>query len=236
MTSGKGPAKGADNDVSALRSLHVPTGHGSSTDGVTDTLREAILGGIVSPGTWLREGELSTTLGVSRTPVREALRRLADEGLTHREVHRGSVVAPMSIEDILAVYTVRANLEGLAARLAAAHATTETVAAMRAIHDEMQRAAGAGERVATLNLELHRLIREAAHNAYLERFLVQVENSVRRFGQTTFNDPERLPVALEEHGQIIDAIADGDGDLAERLALAHMRNAREVRLRQLLAE
>lgn len=236
MTPGSESARRADGDVSALRALHVPTGHGSSTDGVTDTLRESILAGIVPPGTWLREGELSRVLGVSRTPVREALRRLADEGLTNREVHRGSVVAPMSIEDILAVYTVRASLEGLAARLAAAHATAETVATLRNIHQKMQEAADAREPVAVLNLELHRLIREAAHNAYLERFLIQVENSVRRFGQTTFNDPDRLPVALEEHGQLIDAIANADANLAEQLAVTHMRNAREVRLRQLLAE
>lgn len=236
MTANGRSLQAKDTTVDELQRLHVQPGYGSRTDAVTTTLREAILSGVITPGTWLREGELSQTLGVSRTPVREALRRLADEGLTVREVHRGSVVAQMSIEDILAVYTVRANLEGLAARLAAAHATDATVAELRDVHERMLAAAEAGESIDDLNLTLHRLIRESAHNVYLERFLIQVENSVRRFGQTTFSDPDRLVVALEEHGELIDAIAAADEERAERVAVAHMRNAREVRLRQLLAE
>jgi DNA-binding GntR family transcriptional regulator len=223
MTANGRSRQAQDPTVDELQRLHVQPGYGSRTDAVTTTLREAILSGVITPGTWLREGELSQTLGVSRTPVREALRRLADEGLTVREVHRGSVVAQMSIEDILAVYTVRANLEGLAAEL-------------RDVHERMLAAAEAGESIDDLNLTLHRLIRESAHNVYLERFLIQVENSVRRFGQTTFADPDRLVVALAEHGELIEAIAAADEERAERVAVAHMRNAREVRLRQLLAE
>jgi DNA-binding GntR family transcriptional regulator len=220
MTANGRSRQAQDPTVDELQRLHVQPGYGSRTDAVTTTLREAILSGVITPGTWLREGELSQTLGVSRTPVREALRRLADEGLTVREVHRGSVVAQMSIEDILA----------------AAHATDDTVAELRDVHERMLAAAEAGESIDDLNLTLHRLIRESAHNVYLERFLIQVENSVRRFGQTTFADPDRLVVALAEHGELIEAIAAADEERAERVAVAHMRNAREVRLRQLLAE
>src|SRR5699024_2638253 len=118
-------------------------------------------------------------------------------------------------EDILAVYTVRANLEGLAARLAAAHATDATVAELRDVHERMLRAADAGESVDDLNLTLHRPIRESAHNVYLERFLIHGENAVRRSGQTTVADPDRLVVALQEHGELIEAIAAADGARGE---------------------
>ena len=86
--------------------------HGSTTDAVTEALREAILDGSLAPSTWLREDDLAQQLRVSRTPVREALRRLSDEQLTVRSAHRGSMVAPMSLDDILAVYAVREALEG----------------------------------------------------------------------------------------------------------------------------
>lgn len=226
---------GADREAS-LRSLVKRADHGSATDAVTDALREAILTGILAPHTWLREGELGEVLSVSRTPVREALRRLSDEGLTQRVANRGTVVAPMSFEDILAVYTVRANLEGLAARTAAALRPAGMVDRLLAIHEEMETAVNDGREqdLPAINLRFHRVIREASHNAYLERFLLQIENAVRRFGKTTFKEEGRTEQVLKEHHAIIEAIANGDGDSAEELARTHMRNAREVRVRQMI--
>ena len=90
-----------------LRKLLTKPEHGSMTDAVTDALREAILSGLFAPPAWLREDELAHALDVSRTPVREALRRLTDEGLTQRVANRGTVVSPMTLDEILAVYVAR---------------------------------------------------------------------------------------------------------------------------------
>src|SRR5688500_8283606 len=104
-------------DGLALLIQHMPSmpNRGSTSDDVTSAVREAILDGTLPPSTWLREHDLAAALQVSRTPVREALMRLADEHLVERVANRGSVVRPMTLEEVLAVYMVRETLEGLAA-------------------------------------------------------------------------------------------------------------------------
>ena len=221
--------------LDALGSLLVKPEHGSMTDAVTDALREAILSGILAAPTWLREDELAQALSVSRTPVREALRRLSDEGLTQRVVNRGTVVTPMTLDEILAVYAVRASLEGLAARTAAIRRPEGLVESLQEVHREMVEGGADPRRMAELNLDFHRLIREAAGNPYLSRFLTQVEHAVRRFGQTTYASPGRAEDAWQEHFDILEAIAAGDADLAESRASEHMRHSREVRVKQMLA-
>jgi DNA-binding GntR family transcriptional regulator len=211
--------------------------HGSTTDAVTDALRQAILDGWFAPETWLREDEIARDLKVSRTPVRDALRRLSDEHLTVHVNHRGTIVAPMTMDDILAVYTVREGLEGLAAQLTAARQPPGTVVALAQVHREMQAAAedGRESELATLNLEFHRLLREGSGNSYLERFLTQVEHAVRRFGRSTFENPTRAAAAIAEHGLILQAIATGDAGQASRLASEHMRSARDARIQAMLS-
>lgn len=214
-----------------------PTSRGRTTEAVADALREAILDGALAPSTWLREDVLAETFGVSRTPVREALRRLSDESLAVKTVHQGTVVAPLSLEDILALYVVRENLEGLAARLAAARRTPGLVSRLEAIHARMAETAGTQDSEAVLarqNIEFHRALREAAGNPYLERFLAQVEQAVRRLPGSTYAQPGRTEETLGEHAAIIMAVATGDGDAAEGSAKDHMRRAREIRLSVML--
>lgn len=210
--------------------------HGKTTDTVVEILREAIFDGVLQPSTWLREKELAQELSVSRTPVRDALRRLAAEGLVTIVVNQGAMVASMTIEDILEVYAVRENLEGLAAGLAARRRSPEDLERLEEALELMGRsiADGRTSELASLNLAFHKVIREAAANRLLERFLGQVEHAVRRFGTTTFQVPGRAEEAVEEHGRIVEAIAAGDAEEAERLALDHMRRARELRIRMLL--
>jgi DNA-binding GntR family transcriptional regulator len=210
--------------------------HGETVDTVADILREAVLDGVLQPSTWLREKELAQELSVSRTPVREALRRLAAEGLVTIVANQGAMVASMTIEDILEVYAVRENLEGLAARLAARRRSPEDLERLEDALELMRRviADGRTSELASLNLAFHKVIREASANRLLERFLGQVEHAVRRFGATTFQVPGRAEEAVEEHGRIVEAIAAGDTEEAERLALDHMRRARELRIRMML--
>lgn len=220
----------------ALSRLLVKADHGSTTDAVTDALREAILSGVLQPPAWLREDELAAALRVSRTPVREALRRLSDEGLTQRVANRGTVVAQVTIDEIIAVYAVRESLEGLAARSAAIRRPVGLVETLRSIYQRMTAAVNDDPAImSALSLEFHAAIREAAGNAYLTRFLTQVEHAVRRFGQTTYTHTGRHHEGLEEHFGIMEAIAAGDPDTAEKRATEHMRRAREVRVAQLLS-
>lgn len=215
----------------------VPSNRGRTTEAVTDALREAILDGALAPSVWLREDEIAEAFAVSRTPVREALRRLSDEGLAVKTVHHGTVVAPLSLEDILALYVVRENLEGLAARLVATRTPPGLVDRLVAIHQGLLETAkdpAAATSLASKNLEFHRALREAVSNPYLERFLAQVENAVRRLPGSTFMQPGRTTEMLREHQSIINAIAAGDGDAAENAAKAHMREARKIRLEVML--
>lgn len=209
---------------------------GRTTEVVTDAMREAILDGVLAPSTWLREDELASAFEVSRTPVREALRRLADEGLAVKTAHHGTVVAPLSLEDVLALYVVRENLEGLAARLAATRCPEGLVESLDEIGDQMRASADAGnvDDLARQNLSFHRALREAAANTYLDRFLGQVEHAVRRLPVSTMAQPGRACQAIEEHDAIVRAIEARDPDRAERAATEHMRRAREIRLSILL--
>jgi DNA-binding GntR family transcriptional regulator len=223
---------GADRTTLLLQHMPSVPNRGSTSDDVTSALREAILDGTLPPSTWLREHDLAAALGVSRTPVREALTRLADEHLVDRVANRGAVVRPMTLEEVLAVYMVRETLEGLAARTAALHQSPELIAQLRNIHEQMVTAASgtSSSLLAALNLEFHRAIRQSTRNPYLERFLEQVEHAVRRFGRTTYERPERTQESLTEHAEMIEAIASGDPVAAQRSASEHMRRARGARI------
>ena len=209
--------------------------HGSTTDAITDALREAILDGSLPPSSWLREDDLARQLHVSRTPVREALRRLSDEHLAVRSAHRGTIVAPMSLDDVLAVYAVRETLEGLAARMTAARQPIGVVDGLLDVHARMIAALEREDYAAArrLNLDFHRLLRDGTGNPYLQRFLVQVEHAVRRFESSTLEASGRAAAALAEHQGIIEAVASGDSELAARRASEHMRRAREVRIQRI---
>jgi DNA-binding GntR family transcriptional regulator len=216
--------------------LRLAPERGNSTDAVADALREAILDGAIAPGTWLREDTIARELGVSRTPVREALRRVADEGLVSKTAHSGSIVASLSFDDILALYVVRGELEALAARLAAQRRPEGLIEDLRRVHEEMVAcvATGALESLPDLNLEFHRKIRLSAGNSYLERFLLQVEHAVRRLRESTLSTQSRAEEANREHWAIIEAIARQDPEAAAKAAHEHMLHARDARIRAML--
>lgn len=205
---------------------------GNTAESVTDALRESILDGLIPASTWLREEDLAAELRVSRTPVREALRRLTAEGLAVRVPNQGVQVTPMTIEDVLAVYTVRENLEGLAARLAANRSGKPLIEELMHIHAAMADCAEADDpdTMYRLNLEFHRIIRESSGNQYLKKFLTLVEHSVRRFGATTYEIPGRMAATIEEHDKIIKAISAGNPGEAEQMAREHMRHTRDARI------
>ena len=227
---------GPATDRSALGALWAEFGRGQpAADGVYATLREAIVSGRLRAGERLGEEYLARSFGVSRTPVREAILRLETEHLALREERRGAVVRGIREQEVLEVYAVRAALDGLAAELAASMADPADHARLRWLNDRLADAAARSEfqTMAELNIQFHEALCEAARNTTLLRFMRQIHDWVRRFGQTTFAVADRAGQAVAEHRAVLDAIERGDAALAERLAREHMNRAREVRLAML---
>lgn len=195
-------------------------------------LREGILSGRLAQGTRLLETELARSLRVSRTPVREALRRLQAEDLVELRPGRGLVVSELTTEAILELYNVRIALEGTAARLAARLMTPLELERLRRIQRELEQAVAAPDprTLAALNTRFHQQICAAAKNRYLLEFTQRIYDALRRFKETTLTYPGRAREMLTEHRAILRALEARDEERAEALAREHMRKAMTCRI------
>lgn len=189
----------------------------------------------LEPGERVREDEISRMLGISRTPVRQALHRLQTRGLLEQAPGRGLVVAEISRQQVVELYAMRELLEGAAARLAAQHAGPSDVAAMRGVLEDFRKAAPDARRLARINRLFHAAIHEAAHNRYLSQSLDDFSDTLALLRGTTFSVRGRWKSELAENVELVDAIERRDADAAEAAARCNMRNAMEVRLRMLFA-
>lgn len=202
--------------------------HSPLTQLVVDALRERILAGTVAPGERLVEGRLSEELGVSRMPVREALRQLAAEGLVTIEPRRGASVTTFSSEQMRELVEVRATLEGLNAKLAAQRHDPEQIAQLQRILEEGTRLAEAGDVAATtrLNQRFHDALGSVAANSVLQ----DIMSSLRDRTALLFTPLNRTrgKQNWEEHAAILRAVIDGDGELAALLAARHVHSAAQM--------
>lgn len=196
-----------------------------------ERLRDDVLSGAVPPGSALAEAALAERYGVSRTPIREALRRLEQDGLVER-AGRGMRVREHSPDEILEIYEVRIILEEAAARRAA-HARSELdLTMLTRAHEQMcALETEEAEPRARANREFHERIRTASHNATLIDLLQRLERHLHRYPQTTLTYPGRWDAVLDEHERLLAAIGDGRADDAAELAAGHMTAARDIRLR-----
>lgn len=194
-------------------------------------IRGKILSGTIKPGDRLREGELAEKLGLSRTPVREAIRRLESDGLLIHEPHKGVVVAQLDYQAVTELYLVREVLEGTAAALAAQHASEAEVAALTDLLENQLPDATDPAQASRLNRVFHRAIYHGAHNRFLIKTLDGLAQSMALLGRTTLGLPGRQTEALAEHRAILDAIARKDSTAADEAARAHIRSAHKARLR-----
>lgn len=192
---------------------------------------QAIDRGIYRPGSRLVESELAERFGVSRTPIREALQRLETQGLLARD-GRSLIVASLDHGQMAQLYVVRAELEGLAARLAAQHASPEEIRVMQEMVAADHALVADPDALALANRRFHRQIHLASHNTYLVQQLDLVHRSMALMATTSLAAEGRGPVALEEHGQIVAAIAARDGDRAAQALKDHLSTAFEVRLKE----
>jgi DNA-binding GntR family transcriptional regulator len=204
---------------------------GSAADYSYAVLHSEVVAGRFAPGRRMREIELSEWLGVSRTPLRQALSRLEVEGLLVMMPRTGLVVASLDEEATGELYEMREALEGTAASLAARHASPREVATLKDMVATEAKLPRDPAIRAQHNLAFHRAIYAAAHNRFLVKSLHALHDSIALLGPTTFAAPGRPDKAQREHARIADAVAAGDAERAEAEARAHVRNARTIRER-----
>ena len=207
---------------------------GTAVDAVYQVLRRGILDGELPPGYRLRSDVLANDLNVSRTPVREALRKLESEGLADAS-RSGLVVRQSTEEDLIEIFYLREALEGMAARLAAENATPAEIDELHALVEDMQAVAARGDiaLVRKLTGEFHLLVCRASHNKRLIQSLQGLLDHVRQAQSSTLYMPGRPADALKEHRALLRAIEKRDPDLAETLARQHRRKTLDLRRKML---
>ncbi|MEM8980468.1 MAG: GntR family transcriptional regulator [Pseudomonadota bacterium] len=191
---------------------------------------DAIDVGVFKPGDRLVESDLAERFGVSRTPIREALQRLETQSLLARD-GRSLIVASLDHNQLAELYVVRAELEGLAARLAARHAAKEEVKVLRDMVAEDRALLDDPSALARANRRFHKQVHLASHNRYLVQQLDLVHRTMALMATTSLAVDGRGELALQEHEAIVTAIELGDGDAADEALKQHISVAFETRLK-----
>ena len=202
----------------------------SLSDKVFSTLEEEILTGVLQSGETVSENKLSARLGVSRTPIREALRRLEQEGLVRNDPGRGAVILGVTKQDLLDIYEIRIRIEGLAARSAAQSITPEQTAAMKELVElqEFYVSKGDSEKIRDLDSRFHSMIYSFCTSRVLADTLTGLHHRIERFRRMSVVNSERASRTTSEHRAILEALAAHDSDSAESLLIEHISNARDA--------
>lgn len=191
---------------------------------------DAIDVGVFKPGDRLVESDLAERFGVSRTPIREALQRLETQSLLARD-GRSLIVASLDHNQLAELYVVRAELEGLAASLAAQHATPEEIRVLKELTESDRALLGDPIALSRSNRRFHKMIHLGSHNRYLVQQLDLVHRSMALMATTSLAAKGRDEVALEEHKSIVVAIENRDSDAAYKALKKHISRAFETRLK-----
>lgn len=196
---------------------------------VYNEIREAILSEEFKKGEWLTEHMLTQKLGVSRTPVRSALQRLAEDGLVSMTPNRGAAVIGITREDLIDIYRIRMRLEGLASAMAAEKITDEQKRKLAETVElsEFYIQKQDTERIKELDTAFHRMIYEASGSRMIERILSDLHSNTKAYRRQSLCVPGRLSKTLEEHKEILNAILTGNAAEAEALTSAHIERALE---------
>ncbi|MGE5574302.1 MAG: GntR family transcriptional regulator [Bacteroidota bacterium] len=206
---------------------------------VYERLRKAIVEGHFAPGERLIQDRLAEQMGVSRSPVREAIRRLESEGLVEVAPVRGVTVINMSIDEAVGLYDLREVLEGLAARLAARNISLEQLSELRNCVKRMEGflpPKTVPQRWVEENSRFHEIIVKATRNRKLAELLPVLRESIGVLCRAIQSNPGRVPEAMREHEAILSAIARGDAEEAERLGRLHIVHSKNAVLAGLRGE
>lgn len=199
-------------------------------DGVYRTLRERIISGQILPGTPLGEERIALELKVSRTPLREALRQLAEEGFVEHTPHKGARVLQLTPELIREVFLIRESLEGVAAREAAQRIDEAHLTSLRQRFEALRPLVAQGD-LTDVGDMIHEELFSICGNQRLQRLMSAYRGQVQWFQQVATRVPGRLLASFREHESILSAIESRDPEWAESVTRAHIRNT----LRDLLA-
>ncbi|HMJ35595.1 MAG TPA: GntR family transcriptional regulator [Baekduia sp.] len=212
------------NGIPTLGGIPRQTAH----EQVLEQLRGAILGGALAPGTPLVLSELSTQLGVSRTPIREAIRDLAGEGLVDFDSYRSSMVHAPTLAEAQEVYGLRLVLEPLGVRRAVQRISDPQIARARQVHETMLRTSDLGAWV-QLNRDFHAILIEPADSPRLLAIITSLRNAAAiQVSLSLRAEVSQLDEANREHGLILDAYVQRDADLAVQLTGRHLRSTLDV--------
>ena len=195
-------------------------------DTVFDRIEADILNGNLKRGDLLTELKLCEMLSVSRTPVREALNRLRQEGLIE-ETGKGAVIVGITDRDLDDIYEIRLRVEGLATAMCADTITDEQLKRLEETVALQEYYTGRrdSDSIRNLDSEFHRLIYSYCGSRVLSDLLSDLHRKVQRFRRASVKNPDRARAAVKEHAEILDALKNHDRDRAERLAVAHIGNA-----------
>lgn len=194
-------------------------------------LMQALKDGVYQPGDRLREVEIADRLDLSRTPVREALRRLEAEKIIEHRPRVGAVIRTLGQTEVVELYQMRLVLERTAAELAAKHAVEAEIDEIAALNDDIADLRDGGPQAAAMNQTFHRAIYLAARNRFLLDAARAMNNALLLLGPTTLADEDRIAVVVRQHGAILDAISAGDVEGAGAAAEAHLQTSLRHRLR-----
>jgi len=190
-----------------------------------DEIEELIAFGKLPPGRHLDETELAERFGVSRTPVREALNQLASAGLIEIRPRRGAIVAEIGTQQLVEMFEVMAELEGMCGRLAARRLSAAEQQTLLAVHARCRAAAAGGgdpDLYYQLNDEFHGAIYAGSHNAFLIEQVWTLRRRLRPYRRLQLRVRGRIPNSFDEHEAIVAAIVAGEGELANTLLRAHV--------------
>jgi DNA-binding GntR family transcriptional regulator len=202
------------------------------------TLKSLLVEGKIAPGSKLNERELAESLKVSRTPIREAIRRLAADGLVELIANRGAIAVQLSIEDVIHTFDVIAELEGYSGELAAKNINDSTLSELEALQYEMM-ASYARRDLSSyykLNLRIHRLINQAANNPVLATLFSQVNSRIEALRFRSNQDGVKWEKAVEEHQEMLDALKARDSARMRKVMITHVTNKRDVVVQLLKSE
>ena len=190
--------------------------------------------GLLNPGDRLVELDLAERLGVSRTPVREAIRQLEADGIVTHIPRQGATIRTLDYAEVMELYEMRAVLEGTAARLAARAASDIEIEELTDMNRQLESLGNAPEAFA-LNRQFHSALLDAARNRFLTRSIQTLQKTLLILGPTTLIESERAATAVGEHKAILEALASRDGAKAESAMRTHIEAAQKVRVRAMRA-
>ena len=197
---------------------------------VFDSLKQAIIRGNMSPGEWLVESHIADTLGISRTPVREAIHKLEREGLIERQPRGGFTVLGLTRDDIEETFGIRAVLEGYAARLAAVKHHNKELAPLEKKIDEFEKYLEQKEQteLTRINTEFHDLLYALSKSPKLVHMINGLRDQIFRFRQMILKESKMAKISNEDHKQMLEFIRKRDADGVEALVRGHIIRGQEM--------